>query len=775
MDKKLPVLSLAFFLLFVTPVFAKSADVDTQTVQTAWGSMLEEQIKTLNQIDNEATLFLNNLPHLTINLNKEVEKLQGELLHLVTIAQINRFSPTNLSVVEELTRRLQDELVTYCRNIDNAINRLDMRFRELSLMGEDIHEITSQELLDFRTQLAVTDKKLNNIKARMIKTLGPAHRLSWKMHALQNRITLSMPELWSNYYLTSVSIFSQTPSLQNTLAQFDSYKNIMALRLSTELPDTPRQWLSVFLRASLILFLGTVLAYFAQRYAKRLPENLQHGIKRMFHHSYPWILLSLALVYASWWENDLFQMFTSGAILLLVWGQLNLAWDLYTLKEQDVTTRNPLSTIVFPMFCGIMLLYFEPFPIIFSVIWLAVLVTSLFFSSRRIKHTNNHTRYLLAGHTIILWVSLFGTLFGYARLAILVSVVYTAIAVVTQQVLALLDLGRTLDSLLPKEGMRGLVAGLALAFFLPVLMFTLSIVPAIWVLAYPGGDYLLRQSLQAGISIGDFSFNIMQILIILMAFYLTRSLITVGTTFLSGLRKQGFSLSPSLIGPFQTAFTYSLWAVFGFFVLNSLGFSLTNLAIVAGGLSVGLGFGLQNIVQNFISGLMVIFGQIVREGDIVEVADTLGTVRRVNIRSTQVETYDNAVVFVPNSEFLSQRFTNWTHNGRRVRREIKLGIAYGSDISLAMKLMKDIALSHPRVLHWPEPMVLFWEFGSSSLEIMLRFWIGDIDHGLSTMTDLRLAIDEKFAEHGISIAFPQLDVHFPEEDGRPDKIPAPQA
>lgn len=764
MGKKLRALflSLLFILAYATPLFAEITPQDSQTVQSAWGAILGEQIKSLNQIDAEAASFLKNLPQLTADLNTKVEALQSEFLHLMTIAQINRSSPPDLSVVMELTRRQQEELATYCRGIDNAINRMDARFKELALLSDDAQDVSSQELANFRMQLAATDKKLAEIKSRMVKALAPAHRLSWKMHTLQNRLKLTMPQLWSSYYLDSIANYDT--SLQDSLAQFDTYKNIMTLRLATELPDSIRQWITLFLRTGLILFLGSVLAFFAMRYAKNLPEDLYRGIKRIALHSYPWLLLSLSLLYACMWEKNLFQMLTSCAILFLVWGQLNLVWDIYAIKKEDIPKRNPLASMAFPMLCGIVLLYLEPFPLLLSSLWSFVLASTLFFVSRRAKPTSRLTHYLLMGYVIILWLSLFGTLLGYARLSVLVSVVYTGMAVALQQIFALLDLGKTIDAILPKEGMSGLLNGLALAFFLPMLMFGLSLIPALWVLAYPGGDYLLAKILQTGISIGSFSLNIMQVLVTLMAFYLTRSCITVGTTFLAGLRKQGFKLSPTLIGPFQTAFTYSLWAIFGFFVLNAFGFSLTNLAIVAGGLSVGLGFGLQNIVQNFISGLMVIFGQIVREGDIVEVAGTLGTVRRVNIRSTQVETYDNAVVFIPNSEFLSQRFTNWTHNGRRVRREIKVGIAYGSDVSLAMKLLSDIALAHPRVLHWPEPAVLFWEFGGSSLEMLLRFWIGDIDHGLATMTDLRLAIDEKFAEHGINIAFPQLDVHFPDED-----------
>ena len=339
-----------------------------------------------------------------------------------------------------------------------------------------------------------------------------------------------------------------------------------------------------------------------------------------------------------------------------------------------------------------------------------------------------------------------------------------------EQALALLHLGTKLEDVFPKEGWRGLVAGISMALAIPAIMLILSATPIIWILAYPGGAYLLEHVATLGFNIGEVSFNAMQVVSIFIAFYLTRSLISVGTTFMNSLRRQGVALNPSLIGPFQTTYTYALWALFILYVLSSLGFSLTSLTVVAGGLSVGVGFGMQNIVQNFISGLMVIFGRIIREGDVVEVGGILGVVRKVDIRSTQVETYDNAVVFIPNSQFLSNTFTNWTHNGRRVRRQITIGVAYGSNLQLCMKLLAQVASEHPRVLRTPAPIVYFDDFAASSLNLILRYWVADIDHGASTMTDIRLRVNELFTENNIEISFPQLDVHI-KKDGSSPRLP----
>ena len=152
----------------------------------------------------------------------------------------------------------------------------------------------------------------------------------------------------------------------------------------------------------------------------------------------------------------------------------------------------------------------------------------------------------------------------------------------------------------------------------------------------------------------------------------------------------------------------------------------------------------------------------------------IGIVRRINIRSTQVETFDNAVIFVPNAEFLSGKLTNWTRNGRMVRQEVAVGVAYGSDIQLVEKLLKQVAKEHQKVLTYPEPVVLFNDFAASSLDFRLRFWVGDILHGSGIASDIRKVIDAKFTEANIEISFPQMDVHLRENETVPVELRNPR-
>ena len=297
-----------------------------------------------------------------------------------------------------------------------------------------------------------------------------------------------------------------------------------------------------------------------------------------------------------------------------------------------------------------------------------------------------------------------------------------------------------------------------------------------WALTLPGGVYLLRHYAVSGFSVGATHFSPVQVLIIISVFYITRTAVSMGSAFLRKMPSQGLNVDASLIPPLQTAFSYTLWALFGLFVLKSLGMELSNLAMVAGGLSVGIGFGMQAIVNNFLSGLILIFSRILQEGDVIEVGGLTGTVRKISVRATTVETYDNAVIYVPNSEFVSNRLINWTRNSRNVRRELAVGVAYGTDTSLVMRLLREVANASSDVLKYPPPSVIFANFGNSTLDFKLRFWVLDYDKGVPTESAIRLEVERVFREHNVEVAFPQMDIHvkeLPLRAQRPLKAPAP--
>ncbi|MBT8119285.1 MAG: mechanosensitive ion channel [Gammaproteobacteria bacterium] len=196
--------------------------------------------------------------------------------------------------------------------------------------------------------------------------------------------------------------------------------------------------------------------------------------------------------------------------------------------------------------------------------------------------------------------------------------------------------------------------------------------------------------------------------------------------------------------------------------MSAAGFDFGNIAIIAGALSVGIGFGLQNIVNNFVSGLILLFERPVRKGDWVVVNGTEGVVKDIQIRSTRIETFDRSDVIVPNSELISNQVTNWVLSSSSGRAVIPVGVAYGTDTELVRDTLLKVAEESDDIAktsYLPKPIVLFREFGDSSLNFELRVFLHNVDSRLSVISDLNFAIDKAFREAGIEIPFPQRDLH----------------
>jgi small-conductance mechanosensitive channel len=206
----------------------------------------------------------------------------------------------------------------------------------------------------------------------------------------------------------------------------------------------------------------------------------------------------------------------------------------------------------------------------------------------------------------------------------------------------------------------------------------------------------------------------------------------------------------------------NLVLVFGIFiVLDNAGIHLGALAVFAGAVGVGVGFGLQNIASNFISGLVILAERPITIGDRVEVAGVVGQVQQIRARSTLIVTNDNITMIVPNSKFIDSPVTNWTHGDPRVRFRVPVGVAYGSDVNKVREALIAAGRSNPQVLNDPAPSVFLKEFGESSINFELVVWSAEMSHRPSRFkSDLNFAIEEKLREAGIEIPFPQRDLHI---------------
>ncbi|PLX97974.1 MAG: hypothetical protein C0623_14160 [Desulfuromonas sp.] len=261
-------------------------------------------------------------------------------------------------------------------------------------------------------------------------------------------------------------------------------------------------------------------------------------------------------------------------------------------------------------------------------------------------------------------------------------------------------------------------------------------------------------------SIGEFHISVRMVGLILIVMY---SAILLSWFFQSFLETQiffGKQIDRGVRDAFKKLSHYGFVLV-GFIVAMTMaGIELQNFAILAGAFGIGIGFGLQDIFNNFVSGLIMLFERPVKVGDAVIIDGQWGAILKIGMRSTVVETWDRSELIVPNSHMISEKVLNWTLSSNVSRVTLKVGVKYGTDLEKVIEVLNQVGDGHPAVVSDPPPSAIFTEFGDSSINFELRVWVDDIKNRLTLISDLGVAISREFKQAGIEIPFPQRDLHL---------------
>lgn len=216
-------------------------------------------------------------------------------------------------------------------------------------------------------------------------------------------------------------------------------------------------------------------------------------------------------------------------------------------------------------------------------------------------------------------------------------------------------------------------------------------------------------------------------------------------------------------GKFSVVYGYFRWLIYVIILLitlNAIGVNVTAVFAASAALLIGIGLALQTFFQDIISGIFILIDQSAHVGDIIEIDGKVGRVEEVKLRTTRAVTIDNKVLIIPNHLYLTNSLYNWTQNGTSTRESVTVGVAYGSDVELVKKLLLQAAKEHPKVLKHPAPLVLFTDFGDSSLNFKLIFTLNDSFTAVIPQSEIRFKINKLFKDNNISIPFPQRDVHI---------------
>jgi small-conductance mechanosensitive channel len=302
--------------------------------------------------------------------------------------------------------------------------------------------------------------------------------------------------------------------------------------------------------------------------------------------------------------------------------------------------------------------------------------------------------------------------------------------------------------------------GIWIGYVYPLAVTVLYVTYLSWVLIFMGGPGFLDYVFALEMKLGPVSVSLDAVAALAVMFFAARLMLAWVPAGLDRASFSGKTLEPALAHTLSTLTSYVTWLAFLLAVLHILGLPLTGLTWIASGLSVGVGFGLKDIINNFVSGLIILFGGSIKKGDVVQTGKTLGEVVAVSVRNTTVRTLDNSMVIIPNSSFLKGEIINWSYQDKRIRLTIPVSVVPGTKIKKVRKILKQTATDNGLVLKDPEPSVMLRQFGKMGLDFELYVWIADFRDKFRVESELAADIDQQLQDNKITVAFQGAKVKY---------------
>ena len=371
---------------------------------------------------------------------------------------------------------------------------------------------------------------------------------------------------------------------------------------------------------------------------------------------------------------------------------------------------------------------------------------------------------------VLLGIGILGNIFGYVSLATLITSaflksIYIGVALYTllrivEALLTLIMKTKIAQSLqMVRRHSSTIVSRVQIFFQFAAFLFWLYSILNYYTVFNPLWKFI-SSILNKKLGVGDLNISLGDVIAFILTIWISILISRFVRFILDEDVYPRLKLSRGVPATISLLINYSIITLGFVAAISAAGMEWSKLAILAGALGVGIGFGLQNLVNNFVSGLILIFERPIKVGDTIEFGTLLGRVLRIGIRSSTVRTYEGAEVIVPNGNIISSEVVNWTLSDKLRRIEILVGVAYGTDPEKVINILKGIVAEHDSILKNPEPVVLFTEFGDSSLNFSLRFWTADFEEWLNLKSEITVLVNKALKEANIEIPFPQRDLHL---------------
>lgn len=747
----------------------KALGGQVEKMDPAW----QRRFWELKAISDQVEKYFKMLPGVHAELHAVLAAAQKQSSELLVQAPLSRNDPVARAGLAARLGRQEALVQTALQPVTEASGVLDGYRRTLKDLAAAIktvektpHPSLAAGLSAFGQALDMVNGQLRNLEMWLAVVRDPAQQLVDHLRTERQSLRTALPPLWHTYYLKQSTPIFEPAAWSGWTTLLEPYLLSDYWRASgpalVHYPPLIVHWLAFFLPLLGLLRLLDRWAGSAEQLCLAERRRLMPGVL--------WLSGGASLLPALYATSGTgWPLLLTFGWLMVLWGQVRLAWPGKT-PDAAPDDRPPWPLLV-PAWGGLALPALAPPPLLLTLCWLSLLLFCGVWMFLHLKGYGGQERLLRSAGPAGLAVVFLVAFFGWPRLSIVLYMLIPGLYTALRLWRGAVHLVGCLP--LPAEGTRVLSGSLLVSCIMPLIVLGISVLFSLWILACPGMFSIVSDWNGTAFEAGGVRVQWGDVVLLAALSYGVYTLTGAGTRLLDVLIKRHANMDRSVIPTLQAVLTCCLWTLFAFVALGLLGMDIKSLAFIGGGLSVGIGFGLQHIISNFFSGLVLIFSRTIKGGDLVEIGGVTGKVQSISVRATVVMSIvDSSMVLVPNVDMLTSKLTNWTGLNRHIRKDVAVGVAYGSDPILVMDLLKKMADKQDNILKHPGPQAFFLNFGDSTLNFTLRVWIEDVDVMYATLSDLLVDINACFNARNIVIAFPQLDVHIKDV---PQGTPAPLA
>jgi len=759
----------------LSPLVFSGSDLKLQEKSDFWENVFLDQIQNFNYYSNEIDLLVYKIQEDLATFGGQAETFD------IRYHQLRFIMGTAISNPYEY-RLIVAELSTVERNFENSFNEFknldaqaEASIKSLNDMENDLNSLTDQKFSSTKMtaasvrlifEIKTLKAQLNLQRKKIADFLKGMKKYIVKFESMGDFLDNSFNKQLRAYFLEpGPSLFS---SEQTKLIPYSirSWISTLPVIIKEKFPDKVEDYIEV-----LVIFTISLIIYIIFHYLLIKKVNIKSHVP----DAYELLLRALAalLIFIGLFATSYVLIFPQTVLFyrlgVAIFGFF--AWffslGLKMIQSPDTKCDSSISTLFIIFSLGILFQMFGINYILLSLLWPVVLILAVGYQIY-IRNKNKTIRRNLYFWTFIILSTFFivVSLKGYIYLSIFCCMIWFLVSVIFRLGTALTWLIRSLldNDRFNKKILKVIIIGLGI----PLTWFILLLIIYYWASMQISPDSYTVLEYLSGITYQFFNLNIKVIdtIVLIFLFFVFSCTIKAFIKYLSytsiANKSQRYQVLPSM----KSLTRYTGWIIYIIIVMIVFKINITSILVVLGGLSVGIGFGLQHLVNNFLAGLIVMFGKVCRPGDIIELDSKWATVTKTEIRTTTMKTFDNCIITVPNSMLIDKKLFNWTRNNDLIRTSMSIGVAYDSDVEVVKALLLEIAGTFKEVCTSPGPQVLFNEFGDNALIFKLRIWLHQIDSIVAIPSDIRYLIYKRFKENNINIAYPQMDLYLKE---MPDK------